>query len=305
MSWICKRCETENSDTTDICEVCESPREIMPSYLTQDVHFEFCDAENKKFLEWISKAISLQKGVADFDYFLSKYNDKAYRDIIRYAPYLLMSAEKGDKESQFRIGLLLMDYPINGCKANSFIWFSRAANQGNAYAMEKLATCYENGIGIEKDLAEAKKWFERALNKGCGVARTGLLRVEQSLSVHKMSESIVSAKYSAVSSSSRKSIITFDYTARYYIKDNKKSVSGLELVMMGLPNGTLVRKMLTDEWFPIESIIIPKPHISDTAYYYAWGMKGVYKIAQLRSMHLSKSHLIKKMLTDRWFPIGD
>ena len=75
--------------------------------------------------------------------------------------------------------------------------------------------------------------------------------------------------------------------------------------MMDLPKGTLVRKMLTDEWIPIESIEIPKPHISNTSYYYAWGLKGVYKIAQLKSMHLPKNHLIREVLTERWFPIGE
>jgi hypothetical protein len=101
----------------------------------------------------------------------------------------------------------------------------------------------------------------------------------------------------------RKQPISF--TTRYYIAERQGSYLGGDLVMLDLPRGTLVRKMLTDEWIPIEAIEIAKPHLSDTSYYYAWGLKGVYKIAQLRSMHLSKNHLIREMLTERWFPIGE
>ena len=108
---------------------------------------------------------------------------------------------------------------------------------------------------------------------------------------------------------SAKEILTpkrpISFTARYYISGRYSSYMGGDLVMMDLPKGTLVRKMLTDEWIPIESIEIPKPHISNTSYYYAWGLKGVYKIAQLKSMHLPKNHLIREVLTERWFPIGE
>lgn len=95
------------------------------------------------------------------------------------------------------------------------------------------------------------------------------------------------------------------FTTRYYISGRQGSYLGGDLVMMDLPKGTYIRKMLTDEWIPIESIEIPKPHILNTSYYYAWGLKGVHKIAQLRNMHLSKNYLIREMLTERWFPIGE
>ena len=99
--------------------------------------------------------------------------------------------------------------------------------------------------------------------------------------------------------------LPISFTTRYYIAGRQGSYLGGDLVMMDLPKGTRIRKMLTDKWIPIEAIEISKPHISNTSYYYAWGLKGVYKITQLRSMHLPKNHLIREMLTDRWFPIGE
>ena len=37
------------------------------------------------------------------------------------------------------------------------------AELGDADAQRKLARCYENGDGVEKDPEEAKKWYEKAV----------------------------------------------------------------------------------------------------------------------------------------------
>ena len=94
-------------------------------------------------------------------------------------------------------------------------------------------------------------------------------------------------------------------TTRYYISGRSGSYLGGDILYMDLPKGTLIRKMLTYDWIPIESFNLPTPHISETTDYYAWGMKGVYNISQLRKMHLPKSHLIREVLTEQWFPIGE
>lgn len=95
------------------------------------------------------------------------------------------------------------------------------------------------------------------------------------------------------------------FLARYYISGRPGSYTGSDLISLYLPRGTRIRKMLTDEWVPIERYEIPEPHVSESSYYYARGMKGVFKLSQLRSMHLPKSHLIREMFTELWFPIGD
>jgi TPR repeat protein len=40
-------------------------------------------------------------------------------------------------------------------------WIRLAAAQGHALAQCDLGVCYENGIGVIKDTAEAEKWFRR------------------------------------------------------------------------------------------------------------------------------------------------
>lgn len=39
-------------------------------------------------------------------------------------------------------------------------WFRKAAEQGHREARYNLYDCYENGIGVEKDEIEAKKWYD-------------------------------------------------------------------------------------------------------------------------------------------------
>ena len=38
-------------------------------------------------------------------------------------------------------------------------WYRKAAEQGNAKAQYELGKCYHEGKGVEKDMAEAVKWY--------------------------------------------------------------------------------------------------------------------------------------------------
>lgn len=40
-------------------------------------------------------------------------------------------------------------------------WFLLAAEQGHEFSMKEIAYCYRNGIGVEKNDAEADKWYGR------------------------------------------------------------------------------------------------------------------------------------------------
>ena len=45
-------------------------------------------------------------------------------------------------------------------------WYRKAAEQGHPGAMFNLGTCYLEGTGVKKDIAEAAKWFKRAASLG-------------------------------------------------------------------------------------------------------------------------------------------
>ena len=289
MSWICPKCETENPDTMDFCEVCDS--------LHIANNFNDIPDDEKS---WYSKAVMYDDVITKRAYILSKYDGNAYKEIIKYASNLLISADNGNPNAQYMLGDLFISHRSMIYKANAFIWFAKAANQGNGNAMDKLAFCYEKGFGTSKDYSLAKRWYENAINKDCELkedALQGLHRIQK----------IISKDVDKVSSPREVLSIKqpFSFTAKYYIAGRSKSYSGSELACKGLPKGTMVRKMLSDEWVPIERFEIPKPHISESSYYYARGMKGVFRLSQLRSMLLPKTHLIREMFTELWFPIGD
>lgn len=95
--------------------------------------------------------------------------------------------------------------------------------------------------------------------------------------------------------------LPIDLNARYYIWGRNRSISGKDLMVTRLSQGTLVRKMLTDEWIPIQELSIPKHKTSPNSYYYVWGIKGAYKIDQIKAMKRPEPLLIREMLTDVWF----
>ena len=247
---------------------------------------------------WYKKAVSYNNQIAKLDYLMSKYNTTAYKDIIKYAPYLLMAADSGEQKAQYMLGDLFLSHNNKDNKDNAFMWFARAANQGNANAMALLAFCYEKGYGAEESIIEAQKWYDRVIALGgemIEVARQGLNRIKMKRENN---------GYSNIEEGFRVSRQSISFFERYYISGRRNSVLGMDLIAQELPKGTLVRKMLSDEWIPIDMIDIPMTHISDTSYYYAWGMKGVYRMAELENMYLPKTHLIREVLTDQWFPIG-
>jgi TPR repeat protein len=50
-------------------------------------------------------------------------------------------------------------------------WWRKAAEQGYADAQFNLATMYDNGNGVPKDMAEAAKWYRMAADKGNAFAQ--------------------------------------------------------------------------------------------------------------------------------------
>lgn len=61
-------------------------------------------------------------------------------------------------------------------------WFRKAADLGDAFAMNRIGRLYKYGQGACKDEAEAKRWFQKARAAGykgranAGSRRTGVYR---------------------------------------------------------------------------------------------------------------------------------
>lgn len=81
---------------------------------------------------------------------------------------LVQSAEQGDAEAQFQLGVM------HGCgfggfeqdSAEALTWYRRSAEQGFAAAQSALGTAYAYGELVEKDYAEAARWCRLAAEQG-------------------------------------------------------------------------------------------------------------------------------------------
>ena len=59
-------------------------------------------------------------------------------------------------------------------EAEAVKWFRQAADQGLAMAQYSLGCCYGNGEGVEKDEAESVKWYRKAAEQGNADAQYNL-----------------------------------------------------------------------------------------------------------------------------------
>jgi TPR repeat protein len=76
---------------------------------------------------------------------------------VRYA------AEKGHADDQRVLGGSYL-FGTNGCKTDEetgFKWLMNSALQGNMKAAAGVGYCYDEGVGVKKDLDQAVKWYSK------------------------------------------------------------------------------------------------------------------------------------------------
>ena len=75
-------------------------------------------------------------------------------------------ATRGHPRAMYEFGTMCMKegmWVVQSDKAG-FDWWLRSANLGYAPAQLSIGASYIGGIGVNKDLGEAKKWLEKAMN---------------------------------------------------------------------------------------------------------------------------------------------
>ncbi len=90
--------------------------------------------------------------------------------------WLSRLANTGDVGAELQVGLAYRDgrFGLTPDAAKGFTWIKRAAEAGNAYAEDTLASMYATGTGTEKDLHLAKQWWNKAMHDGDNAARLHL-----------------------------------------------------------------------------------------------------------------------------------
>jgi uncharacterized protein len=88
---------------------------------------------------------------------------------------LRSNAEKGDAVAQFNLGQSYMQGEgVQKDPAEAVKWWREAAEQGFAKAQNNLGAAYANGEGVPKDDVEAVKWFRKAAEQGDMLAQDSL-----------------------------------------------------------------------------------------------------------------------------------
>ena len=57
--------------------------------------------------------------------------------------------------------------------------FQKSSKQGNSCALYNLGICFEEGTGVEQNLAKAIEYYNEAANKGHKTAKEKLVKLEQ------------------------------------------------------------------------------------------------------------------------------
>ena len=84
-------------------------------------------------------------------------------NIIDGMELLYKSADGGYAAAQAKLGYILDQAEEND---KAFVWFLKAAEQGNSDGQYGLGSMYAKGDGVEKDFSEAIIWIKKAAEQG-------------------------------------------------------------------------------------------------------------------------------------------
>src|SRR5205814_8276481 len=60
--------------------------------------------------------------------------------------------------------ILFISFPTRRSSDLAFEWYSKSAKRGSANVQNQMGSCYQSGIGIEKDEKKAFEWYLKAAN---------------------------------------------------------------------------------------------------------------------------------------------
>ena len=88
--------------------------------------------------------------------------DKAAKELYKISQL----ATRGHPRAMYEFGTMYMKegmWVVQSDEAG-FDWWMKSANLGYAPAQFSIGASYIGGIGVNRDLTEAKKWLEKAMN---------------------------------------------------------------------------------------------------------------------------------------------
>jgi len=96
-------------------------------------------------------------------------------EALKWIAVATKDAENGDAYAAERLGWWYANGPARlQNETEALKWFRKAADQGFAEAQANLARMYAAGKGVAKDETEAVKWYRKAAEQGLGLAQVNL-----------------------------------------------------------------------------------------------------------------------------------
>ena len=144
-------------------EVPEAIVRLALAYQHGEINLDIVKSE-KKSAKLLKRAVQLGSVVAMEELGTNYYNGIGVKQDTKKAMRLIrIAADKGHVKSMHNLGIAL-------CKEwkmdEAFPFLKRSAELGYIESWDKLAYLYAGGLGVEVDLEEAKRWYERAAEKG-------------------------------------------------------------------------------------------------------------------------------------------
>lgn len=148
----CPNCKANNADNAVFCHACGTKLELISDKSIEDYLREWRKAADNNEV-WAQRNLGLAylKGTG------------VQEDVAEAARWLHKAAQQGDSDSQFLFGHICFDTKEFSLAEH---FFMEAAKQGHSDAQYKLATMYENGSGVPKDIHAAVLLYNKAAAQG-------------------------------------------------------------------------------------------------------------------------------------------
>jgi uncharacterized protein len=120
-----------------------------------------------------------KKAIEIFDNLQKDYKMLKREKVINHAKYIALirkAAYKGNPDAQYELGLNYEDQnyfipnPMYNLKKR-FYWYSKAAEMNHPEACNNLASLYEKGEGVKKNMKKALFFYKKAYQLGCSYAK--------------------------------------------------------------------------------------------------------------------------------------
>ena len=144
-------------------------KELIPKNINkmEQLHIQLAEKGEQRQIERL----------ADFYYFEKK-------DLALAEKYVLMLAEQGVAEYQYRLGSIYSK-PMNGKQGyeKAFPWFLKSAEAGDLHAKLLLVTLYKYGLGVKQDQDKAMEWLNSAFiqdpKESCRIITEGVSEINK------------------------------------------------------------------------------------------------------------------------------